>query len=460
MNFSIVYTLNNATSSSSILLPTLITLILIVVNGLFVAAEFAIISVRSTQIEQLSRKGNRRAKLVLKILKSPNETNKYIATAQLGITLASLGLGMYAEPNIATIIEPHLFSIMNNSMNVMIVHSIATLITLALLTYLHVVLGEMIPKSLALSNPKSTVLSIMTTMYWTQKLLSIPVSTLNFIGDNMLKALKINPPKDDSRLHSNTELAQLVNESTIDGIFQENEQTLLLGVLSFADQKVSQIMTPRNHLQAIAYDTPLDKIIQQVTQSKYSRFPVYQNNLDNIIGILHIRDLIKQNLLNTNNKFSLRPLLRPAPYIPESAPLTNMMAALKRNRVHMAVAIDEYGGTAGIVTLEDLVEEIVGEVRDEFDSFNEPIVQISSYSFNTSGDCPVSTLLNHIELGPIENLPEVETVSGLIMTWLGRPPKPQDTYTYNENVLFTVLDVEGLTATKIRIQTTKLSTQK
>ena len=206
------YSLGISVQPTSLILPILVTIFLVLVNGLFVAAEFAIIGVRPTQVEPLAKAGNKRARLVLKILESPNATNKYIATAQLGITLASLGLGMYAEPRIALFIEPYINKFTGTSLNDIVIHSIAMLISLAFLTYMHVVLGEMIPKSLALSNPKRAALTIMSTMYWAQKFLSLPVSGLNFLGDSLLRLLKVRPPESDARLHSTRELAQIVSE--------------------------------------------------------------------------------------------------------------------------------------------------------------------------------------------------------------------------------------------------------
>lgn len=454
MTHNILSSLSISSQPTSIILPVLITTFLVLINGLFVAAEFAIIGVRPTQVEPLAKAGNKRAKLVLEILQSPHATNRYIATAQLGITLASLGLGMYAEPRIAIFIEPYLHIFAGIPLNNMMIHSLATVISLAFLTYMHVVLGEMVPKSLALSNPQRAALAITSIMYWTQKMLFLPVSGLNFLGDGLLNLLRVRPPKHDARLHSTRELAQIVSESTLGGILQENEKMLLLGVFGFADQKVHQVMTPRNRLQAISYATPLDQIMNQVTDSRYSRFPVYRNDLDHIIGILHVKDLARQQLMGKDELFDLRLLMRPAPYIPEHAPITNMMAAFKRNHVHMAVALDEYGGTAGIVTLEDLVEEIVGEVRDEFDLYSEPVVRKSPTILETLGSCPVNVLQEHVDLGSSESLPDVETVSGLLMTWLGRPPQPYDRHIHNGNIMFTVLSIDGLTATRVRVEFT------
>lgn len=181
MTHNILSSLSISSQPTSIILPVLVTTFLVLINGLFVAAEFAIIGVRPTQVEPLAKAGNKRAKLVLEILQSPHATNRYIATAQLGITLASLGLGMYAEPRIAIFIEPYLHIFAGIPLNNMMIHSLATVISLAFLTYMHVVLGEMVPKSLALSNPQRAALAITSIMYWTQKMLFLPVSGLNFL---------------------------------------------------------------------------------------------------------------------------------------------------------------------------------------------------------------------------------------------------------------------------------------
>ncbi|MCH2539230.1 MAG: hemolysin family protein [Anaerolineales bacterium] len=433
-----------------IVVPVLITAALIFVNGVFVAAEFAIIGVRRTQMEQLAKEGNARASRVLSILETSATQDRYIATAQLGITLASIGLAMYAEPRIAHFIEPYLTHITSVGLRPALTHSLATIIALTLLTYLHVVLGEMAPKALALSAPRRTALVIVDMMHWAQKLLFIPVTALNAVGLKLLAMMRMRTSNDEARLHSPQELVQIVSESALSGLLKDNERALLLGVFDFSKRRLNQVMTPRNRLKAIAHDTALEDILNDVVSSSFSRFPVYQDNLDHIIGILHVKDLARQHM-DTLNTFNLHTLLHPAHHLPENAPLGTVLSSLKDGPSHMAIVLDEYGGTAGIVTLEDLFEEIVGEIQDEFDMDSEKLIHIAPGILETAGDCPVEDLDEIVRLGEPNKLPPVETVSGLLMTWLGRPPQLGDRYTYIDTT-FTVIAVEGHAASRIRIE--------
>ncbi len=213
-------------------------------------------------------------------------------------------------------------------------------------------------------------------------------------------------------------------------------------------------MTPRTKVQAIPHDIPLEDLLRFVTASRHSRFPVFEKDLDHVIGLLHLKDLIRQQL-NKKGNFDIRLLLRPAPAVPEDQSVEKLLAAFKRRqRIHLAVVLDEFGGVAGIVTLEDLVEEIVGEVRDEFDFEKEPFIELSPGVLEVAGNYLVDDLSDEVYLGDEEDLPDVETVGGLIHTWLGRPPQIGDSVTslYNEKVHFTVLDVDGLAVARAKVE--------
>ena len=202
-------------------------------------------------------------------------------------------------------------------------------------------------------------------------------------------------------------------------------------------------------MQAIPYDIGLDDLLTVVTQSRHSRFPVYEGDLDHIIGILHLKDLVRQTL--KGSAVDIRLLLRTAPAVPEAYPVELLLAAFKKQRLHMAIVLDEFGGMAGIVTLEDLVEEIVGEVRDEFDLEKEPYVELEAGVVEVAGNYLVDDLVDDIYLGNVEELPDVETVGGLVVSWLGRLPKQGDEYTYLEDIHFKVLDVEKRAVSRVRI---------
>jgi CBS domain containing-hemolysin-like protein len=436
-----------------LIVPLIIIIILVLVNGFFVASEFAIIGVRPSQMEHMANEGNRRARGILSILESSVKQDRYIATAQVGITIASLGLGMFGEPAIAEFIEPYLALLLDIEPSDALLHTVGSIIGLSTLTYLHIVIGEMVPKSLALAASDRAVFFVTPIMRVAQVVLGVPVRLLNSLGAFLLQLFKIPPAEGHARLHSLEELELLVSESVEGGLLLVEEEEIIRNIFDFSDRQVGQVMTPRTKVQAIPHDMPMDKVLRFVTASRHSRFPVYEKDLDHIVGLLHLKDLIRQQLNNKGN-LDIRLFLRPAPAVPEDQSVEKLLAAFKRQHIHMAVVLDEYGGVAGIVTLEDLVEEIVGEVRDEFDLEKEPIIELEPGVIEVAGNFLVDDLSDIVFLGEEEDLPDVETVGGLIHTWMGRPPQIGDTVNslYNEHVRFTVLDVDGLAVARAKVE--------
>jgi CBS domain containing-hemolysin-like protein len=451
--FSLAAAAGDLPGLSTLLIPSLIIIVLVLFNGFFVAAEFAIIGVRPSRVEQMTQEGVAEADKVLEILDSPARQDRYVATAQVGITVASLGLGMYGEPRIAEFIEPYLFGLTGADPTDALIHTVSTIIALSLLTYLHVVIGEMVPKSLSLAAPDKAVLTLSKPMRVSQKVLSIPVRVLNNIGRALLQLFKIEPAEGHARLHSPEEIELIVSESTEGGLLYEEEEEMIRNIFDFSDRQVGQIMTPRPKVQAIAHDLPADELLDLVTASRHSRFPVYENDLDHVIGILNLKDLVRQHL-QASGDLDISLILRPAPAVPEDYLVEHLLAAFKRQRIHMAIVLDEFGGLAGIVTLEDLVEEIVGEVRDEFDFEKEPILEIKPGVLEVAGNFLVDDLREFVYLGDVEELPDVETVGGLIHTWLGRPPQIGDLVTpaHNSDVRLTVLEVDGLAVSRAKVE--------
>ena len=434
---------------STLAMPFIVILLLVLLNGFFVIAEFSIISARTTQLEPLSEEGSKAATVTLNIIESRREQDKYIATAQLGITIASLGLAMYAEPQIAHFITPYLKEILGDGVTETLVHSISYVISLSLLTYLHVVLGEMIPKSLALSHPTDYALRISKPMAWARFGLSLPVRVLTWIGNKLLHLFRIPPVSGEARVVTPDEIELLVTESAEVGLINMEEEELIRNIFDFGERTVGQVMTPRPKVIAIPHDMPAEELFALVSNSRHSRFPVYEGDLDHIIGLLHLKDVAKQVL--KGGAFDLRIMLRPLPAVPEDYLVEKLLAAFKKERLHMGVALDEFGGMAGIVTLEDLVEEVMGEVRDEFDDELEPLVKHDSGIIDVAGDYLVDDLIDQIDLGNPEELPDVDTVGGLIVTWLGDVPKEDDEYTYNNN-RFIVTKVERRAIVRARIE--------
>jgi CBS domain containing-hemolysin-like protein len=407
-----------------ILVPVLVSLALIAVNALFVSAEFALIAVRKTRMSQLASGGNRIAAGVLRILESPVRQDRYISTAQLGITTASLGLGMYAEEAFAELLLGPLELI---GLGVVAAHSVAGVLAITLLTYLHVVLGEMVPKSLALQHPESSALGILRPMSIMQRVFGPVVWVLNKIGAGVLHLLRIPLAGGHERVLSPEELQMVIDDSFRGGQLDAAEKAMLSAVFMFGEHKAHQVMTHRTRVEAYPVDIPEEELLARLSQSRFSRFPIYEETLDNVVGILHLKDLVRQQI-HHSRQFNLRALMRRAPVVPEYADAESVLASLKRLQLHMAIVIDEYGGMAGIVTLEDLVEEVVGEVQDEFDQETPLIRQVGPREYLVRGDFPLEDLEELSALG--QDLPEVNSVGGLIVVLLDRMPRPGDRVTY------------------------------
>jgi CBS domain containing-hemolysin-like protein len=395
----------------------LVIAVLILLNGVFVAAEFAIIGVRASRMEQLADEGNRTAKWVHDVLDSRGQTDRYIATAQLGITLASLGLGMYAEPSIAHLVEPaleHWFGLEGAA-----VHTISLIIALSMITYLHVVFGEMVPKSLALFDSERTALVLAAPMRFAGRLFGWPVHLLNQIGLLVLRALGVPPASEGSRLYSPDELEMIVSESYEGGMLEEIEQDLVANIFDFADRRVVQVMTPRTQMTAIPTTIGEQELLDLCTTSSPSRFPVYEGTIDRIVGMVHLKDIVRQQL--SGAPFDLKPLLRQVPFVPESVLVEDVLALFKRLRLHMAIVLDEFGGTLGLVTLEDLIEEVLGEVRDEFDANEEPpLVLVAPGHLLAKGTVLIEDVEEYVRIDRSEY--DVNTIGGLVLSALDRIP--------------------------------------
>jgi CBS domain containing-hemolysin-like protein len=404
---------------TTVLTPILIIALLIVLNGLFVAAEFAIIASRRPRLEQLSKDGRRGAQAVQHIVSSSVRQDRYIAVAQLGITLATIGLGMYGEPSIAAwLYSPieHTFGISET-----LAHTIGTIIAVAIMTYFHVAIGEMIPKALALQSPEQTALGVIGPMRVMRILFYPLVTVLNAIATGFLKLLRI-PVEGNGARYTAQELARIVNESFEGGELEDAEKVLIANIFDFGEREVYQVMTPRRRIKGLPLGASLDEVKALVETTAHSRFPVFEGDLDHIVGVLHVRDFIKEQTLAPES-FRLRKLLRRAPRVPEGMPAENLLAAFKRLKVHLAVVIDEFGGTAGIVTMEDLLEEVVGETSDENES-TPRIEEVGEGELRVQGTVPLEELNERYDLSLASET--AETVAGLVVDELTRPPQIGD----------------------------------
>ncbi len=419
--------------------------LLIFVNGMFVAAEFAIIGVRPTRIEQLADEGNPTAKRLRRVLKNPALVDRYIATAQLGITLASLGLGMVGEPAIAHFIEPLLHDTLGLSEELL--HSVSFLIGLIIITYLHVVVGEMVPKSLALQSAERAVFALATPMLLMQTVFSYPITALNRIGVWTLRLFRVRPPESGSRLHTPDELELIISESVVGGLIDIEERDLFSNIFEFAELRANQVMIPRLKVEAVPVTITEAQLLEKIHASNHSRFPVYEETLDNIIGLIHLKDVVNQQL--KGEPFDLRRILHEIPVVPEPTPVDRLLAILKKEQVHMAVVLDEYGGTAGIVTMQDLIEEVMGEVRDEFDTDESAaITLVKPGHLLVDGTVRIDEIREYVDLKETEA--DVDSIGGLVITHLNLPAQVGDEARI-DGVIFRVEEVNGLALERLSI---------
>jgi CBS domain containing-hemolysin-like protein len=418
--------------------PLLIIGLLLLVNGFFVAAEFALAAAPEFRLARLAEGGSAAAQRVLGVLRDARLFNRYISTAQVGITLASLGLGMYAEHAIADWLAHRLAEW--GWLGVTAAHTIATVLSVTILTYLHVVVGEMVPKSLALATPDQTAIQVAPWMGLADLLFRPLTRLLNGVGDLLLRLVGLPPADAQARLVSSAELEYIVEESTEGGLLEPTEQLYLENVLDFGERTVGQVMTPRIRMVALAVDAAINDVLQSVYEHGYSRYPVYEEDRDQIIGILHVKELARW-LSRGEGVLDLRSLLRPVLFVPETAPLEQLLQRFRQEHIQVAIVVDEFGGTAGLVTLEDLVEELIGEIQDEFDEEIPPVEELAPNLLRVRGDLLIDELNQFYELELNEE--EADTIGGLIMTRLGRIPEAGESIV-EQAAHFEVESLDGL----------------
>ncbi len=432
---------------SEYIVPTLIIALLILLNGLFVAAEFAIVAAPRTRLTQAAERGSRAAANVLSILADPAQQNRYLATAQIGITIASLGLGMYGEHTVAEWLVGPLSRI--TPLAEALAHTAATILAIGLLTYLHVVLGEMVPKSLAIQHAEASVQQLDTPMHVLRKLFSPVVLVLNGIGNAVVRLMGIPPVNAQARLFSADELEYLMEESAGVGLVEPAEQLFIENIFDMRERTVGQVMTRRKQIVGLPLTAGEAETLRFVCQQRHSRYPIYDKGVDDVIGVLHVKTLARQQANRDRQPFDLRQLARPVAYVPESLPLDQMLTRFRREHRQLAIVVDEYGGTAGLVTLEDLIEEVVGEILDEFDLETAPLERLADDLVRVRGDLLVDELNQLCDLD-LEH-PEADTVGGLVMASLGRLAEQGDCVAV-DGVTLKVEAVEGLAVQTVLVR--------
>lgn len=404
-----------------LLLALGVILVLLLANALFVAAEFAIVGAPRSSIEHQASQGSRLARAVLAIIDDPQRQDRYIATTQIGISVASLGLGMYGEQVLAEWIAARLNPIGLPAW--IAVHGVASTIAVALLTYLHIVIGEMIPKALALQKAETTVLYVSPPVQILERVLFPLVVSLNGLGIALLRLFGVRRQQvETERYHTSEELQFIIKESQEGGQLRGEGGRILRELFEFGDLTAGEILVPRVQLTGIPVGAETDELRSIVRAHPHTRYPVYEGNLDNIIGSLHIKDLLRH--IMTGRPVSSRDA-RPLPYVPGPAYLDSVLAAMRRSQTQMAVVMDQHGGTAGIVTMEDLFEEVVGEIDEG--RGRAPIVREEEGRVRVRGTVRLRDAGEALGY-PIEH-GRVTTISGLVLTLLERPAVVGDVVT-------------------------------
>ena len=430
---------------SEIFVNIFVIAFLLFVNGFFVAAEFALVKVRRTRLEQLSNEGSFAAKRALKLV---DNTNKMLAAAQLGVTIASIALGWVAEATIVQLIEPviKMLPMINATLTS---HMIAVPISFVLVTYFHVLLGEQLPKCMALTHPDKVALLVAAPMDIFITLFKPFVWLLMISSDKILCAFNITED-DASLVHSTEELDMLVDASYNEGVLNETEAEMLHNMFKFSDLMAKQVMIPRTDMMCIPNDITYEELTKFALENQYTRYPVYEENIDKILGFVHVKDLYSMSL--TKENYSIEKLTRPILLVPETMTLDNLIIEFKKSHGQVAVVIDEFGGTSGLISLEDVLEEIIGEVQDEFDEEEEAdIKEIAedTYIANAMMRLDEFSEFFDIEESKFEE-DDVETIAGLVVKQLGRIADVNDSITFN-GFTFTVVEVDGARITKLNI---------
>jgi CBS domain containing-hemolysin-like protein len=397
----------------------LITVALLAANALFVAAEFALIGAPRTAIEHQARQGDRGAARLLKILSSATLQDRYVATAQVGITLASLGLGMYGEYKLATMLEPPLEALgLHGAVSA---HAIASIVAVAILTYLHIFFGEMVPKAIGLSYPDRTARTLHVPMQTFLFALYPFVIGLNAFGNLLLRLIGVRRQVNVSEhFHTPEELQIILEESQRGGALRAESGRLLQELLEFGDRTAGQAMVPRVRVAGVRVGATPGQIRTLLQRQRHTRYPVYDGDLDHIVGMLHAKDLLRR--LITGESITAADV-RAMPVVPETARLDAVLETMERSHAHLAVVIDEHGGTAGVISLEDLFEEVVGEI-DEGVPASPSLVPRPDGSVRVAGTVRLDELGHHFGI-ELEH-EDVESVSGLVLAALDRPPVTGD----------------------------------
>ena len=420
--------------TSVTLIEIALIFVIIAWNAFFVSAEYAFVAVRRTRIDELVEEGSKSAKRVRRLLDDPA---RFISAFQVAITLSSLALGAVGEPAVSRLFEELFGNIGMLGDGAVVV--ISVILAFAIISALHVVLGEIVPKTLTLSRAESVALAVVLPVTIFMWLFWPFIWVLRGMSEALIRLMGLESPSEMRLVHSEEELKLLISASHEEGVLEAEERQLLYKVFDFAETEARQVMVPRPDVVALQVDLTPDEAIEQTLNAPYTRYPVYGETLDDLVGVVHIRHLFGARL-QQSDATTLEAFVRPVPIVPETKKLDELLAEFRRTNTHMAIVVDEYGSTVGIATLEDVLEEIVGEINDEFDLPDRELIRLAPDRIRIEASFPIEDFNERFG----GDLPDEDytSIGGFLFGELGRPARPGDVVSHR-NFRFTVREVDG-----------------
>ncbi len=413
-------------------------------NGFFVIAEFSLVKIRRTRLEELAQQGTRRAGIALRVVSS---LDTYLSATQLGITLASLALGWLGEPAVSSLLEPLLTKYFPNYTWLTAPVSIAT--GFIIITFLHIVLGELVPKSLAISRVESMALFTALPLFFFHKLGYPIIILFNKAARSILSLMGVQSANEADLAHSEGELRMIVSASQRGGVIDQMESELIDNVFDFADRMAREIMVPRQDMVCLFVEDSFEENLRVVRETNHTRYPLCMEDKDHVIGMIHLRDLMDFGMIRTEEK-DLKTIMREVLVVPEGMPVAKLLQVMRRKRIHLAVVADEYGGTAGLGALEDVIEEIVGDIQDEHDEVVVEIQRLGDGAYEFDGRVLLDEVADLMNIQLEEH--DEDTIGGYIFGLLGRRPEVGDKVQIG-NCSFEVLKVNGYRVVRVKAVT-------
>ncbi len=426
----------------------LAVLVIVAANAFFVSAEYALVTVRRTRLQELEAQGVKRARRVLVLLDNPSG---FISAIQLGVTLSSLALGAIGEPVVSELLKKPI-DLLPRDLHTSVATTISVILAFTILTYFHVVMGEIVPKSYTLQNTERVALAVAGPITLFRTIFRPFIWVLVASSATVLHWFGLPPPSGVSLVHSEEELKMLVTASRQKGVLEEEEQEMLHNVFEFADKNADDVMVPRPDVVALPLDTPVADLLTIVLRNPYTRYPVYGDDIDDIAGVLHVRDLFSAINERGLERVDVQSILRPAIVVPETKPIDELLAEFRRTSNHMAIVVDEYGSLAGLATLEDLIEEIIGDIGDEFDVPDAGILRIGRGRVRVGGSFPIEEF--NERFGTKISDDDYHTLGGFVFGELGRAPSVGDTVVH-EGTRFEVTGVDGPRVTQVDVDVSR-----